>query len=102
MSRKYNAAFKQEACRLAEQEGYTPGSAAQSLGIPESTLVYWLRRRRQADQPLPTGGMPVGGDAAGADPKDLMIRQLQAQVRRLEMEKEILKKATALFAGQQP
>jgi len=104
MAKKYSPTFKEEACRLARQEGYNPASAAKSLGIPEATLVYWLRRRRLADQPLPAGGMPVGGDAAGADPRAqaIQIRELQAKVRRLEMEKEILKKATAFFASQQP
>jgi transposase len=87
------------------QENYTSKEAAKSLGIPEGTLVYWLRRRRPADQPFELPGEPTAcGDAAAGDPKALAIqvRDLQAKVRRLEMEKEILKKATAFFAREQP
>ena len=77
--------------------------AAKSLGMPESTLVYWLRPRGPADQRLQVSGDTTArGDAAAADPKALQIqvRELEAKVRRLEMEKEILKKATAFFANQ--
>ena len=95
--------YKEAACRLVTQERYTPAKAAQSLGIPESTLVYWLRARGPAGQPLDTHGGPTArGHAAAADPKALaiQIRELEAKVRRLEMEKDILKKATAFFANQ--
>jgi transposase len=102
--RQYTEEYRQAACRLVTNEGYTYRAAAESLGIPEGTLVYWLRRRRTADQPHELEGTSAGGDAAAADPKALQvqIRDLQAKVRRLEMEKEILKKATAFFASQQP
>ena len=106
MSRKeYSEQFKEQACRLVTQERYKPAKAAKSLGMPESTLVYWLRSRGPADQPLSNKEHPAArGNAAAAssDPAALVIqvKELQAQVRRLEMEKEILKKATAFFANQ--
>jgi transposase len=100
-NQKYSEEYRQAACRLVTQEKYAPRAAAKSLGIPEATLVYWLRRRGPADQPCPVKGEePARGDAAAGDPKALAIqvRDLQARIRRLEMEKEILKKATAYFA----
>jgi transposase len=103
--KEYSKQFREQACRLVREEGYTPAKAAKSLGMPESTLVYWLRPRGPADQPAANKEHPTArGDAAAADPKAMaiQIRELQAQVRRLEMEKEILKKATAFFANQQP
>ena len=98
--------YKEAACRLVTKEGYTPAKAAKSLGIPESTLVYWLRPRGPADQHIESQGEPTArGDAAAGDSPDskalqIQVRELEAKVRRLEMEKEILKKATAFFANQ--
>jgi transposase-like protein len=40
-------------------------------------------------------------DEAGDISKDEQIRQLEKQCRRLKMEQEILKKATAFFAKDQ-
>ncbi len=50
------------------------------------------------------GDTPARGNAAADDPKAMAneIRELQARIKRLEMEKEILKKATAYFATLQP
>jgi transposase len=106
MARKksYTQSFRDSACRLVTEQGYSPAQAAKSLGMPEATLNFWLRRRRPADQrseePRDT---TAGGDAATRDPKAMAIeiQELQAKVRRLEMEKEILKKATAFFAKEQ-
>jgi transposase len=103
--RRYTKEYRQEACRLVTREGYGVVDAAKSLGIPPATLKYWLRPPGPADQPASTSGDPPGrGDAAADDPKVLAIqvRELQAKVRRLELEKEILKKATAFFANLQP
>jgi transposase len=106
--REYTQQFREQACRLVRQEGYSVAQAARSLGLCENTLRYWLRPRGPADQPLKEpGGTTARGDAAAADlpdPKALQIqvRELEAKVRRLEMEKEILKKATAYFANLHP
>src|SRR4051812_16390860 len=100
MPRKtYTQEFRQQACRLVNEEGYTPAQAAKSLGMCENTLRYWLRPRGPADQRTAQQGGPTArgdADAATADPKAMAIhiRELEAKVRRLEMEKEILKKAT--------
>ena len=103
--RAYTRQFREQACRLVQVEGYSAAQAAKSLGIREGTLRYWLRPRGPADQPVEKqGGTTARGDAAAApaDPKAMaiQIRELEAKVRRLEMEKEILKKATAYFANQ--
>lgn len=106
MTRKeYTQQFREQACRLVREEGYTSARAAKSLGMCENTLRYWLRSRGPADQPREKqGGTTARGDAAAADPKalEIQVRELQAKVRRLEMEKEILKKATAYFATLHP
>jgi transposase len=102
MTRKeYTQQFREQACRLVKEEGYSAARAAKSLGMCENTLRYWLRPRGPADQPLVKQGGTARGDAAAADPKALQIQvcELEAKVRRLEMEKEILKKATAYFAS---
>lgn len=102
--KEYSEQFKEQACRLVTEQGYKPAKAAKSLGIPESTLVYWLRFRGPADQPAAMREHPTarGNAGAPADPAamEIQIKELQAKVRRLEMEKEILKKATAFFASQ--
>lgn len=103
--RTYTEQFREQACRLVQQEGYSAARAAKSLGICENTLRYWLRPRGPADQRTDKpGGTPARGDAAAPDPRAMaiQIRELEAKVRRLEMEKDILKKATAYFASQNP
>jgi transposase len=96
----YTKAFKEQAMRLVTEREYTPTAAARELGIPDNTLCVWLAKagwRRPAkgsrDPVLPT---PPLSD----DPAVLRIRigQLEDENRRLRVEKDILKKATAFFA----
>jgi transposase len=106
MARKtYSKQFREQACRLVKEEGYTAAQAAKSLGIHPNTVLYWLRTRGPAGEPLENQGEPTArGEVTKADPKAMaiQIRELEAKVRRLEMEKEILKKATAYFATLHP
>ena len=89
---RYNRAFKEEAIKLVTKQGYKPAEAARKLGIPDTTYDTWLKR---------SGWTRDGSTTLSGDPQALQaqVRQLQTQVKRLEMEKEILKKATAYFAG---
>jgi transposase len=92
MYRRYARELKEQACALVIHDGYDPVHAARQLGIPEMTLRSWLAKRNwKGVRPMPDSD----------DPKVLKarIRELEAKLRRAEMEREILKKATAYFAS---
>ncbi len=94
MGKGYTKQFKEQAMRLVTEQDYTPSRAARELGMPHSTLVVWLEKSGWT-KPEPEG--PLSGDPAVLR---VRVRELQRQVKRLEMEKDILKKATAYFASQ--
>jgi len=98
MTRKvYSQQFKEEACRLVVEQGYSIAKAVKELGVPYPTLDKWLKNRghQKAVQHVPSDSN---------DPAVLKarIRELEKSLARAEMEKEILKKATAYFASHQP
>jgi transposase len=90
--RKFSREFKISAVGLVQQQGYTVVQAAQSLGIDPTSLRGWLKQ-------FPTDPA-AAPDSAGAVQAEL--RRLREEVRRLTMEREILKKATAFFAKESP
>jgi transposase len=98
MARKrYTTAFKDEACKLVSHQGYELATAAKQLGVAEQTLRYWLVQRGWE------GPKAVGLEQEESDdPKYLKarVRDLEQRLRCAEMEREILKKATAYFASQ--
>jgi transposase len=96
MARKrYSKEFQDEACKLVTEQGYTQKKAAQELGISPEVLKYWLNKRGLTPAPVEEAWPETD------DPQLLKarIRELQGRLRRSEMEKEILKKATAYFAS---
>jgi|SRR5712664_416744 len=100
MARKrYTTAFKDEACKLVTEEGCEVTAAGKQLGVSDATLRYWLVQRGW-EGPKPQGLEQQESD----DPGYLRarVRELEQRLRRAEMEREILKKATAYFANQNP
>ena len=97
----YDKQFKEEAMRLVMERSYTPTTASRELGIPINTLNQWLKKAGW--KPSQKGQVQLAAPLSN-DPAVLQVRvaELEAQVRRLRMEKEILKKATAYFASQNP
>ena len=98
--------FKQEAVAMTREPGATVAGVARSLGISAQSLRYWIdhppgatqRRRGRATT-------DAADDASGDDDPaalKLRLKEAEARIRRLEMEREILKKATAYFANQHP
>jgi len=90
--RKFTAEFKRSAVQLVNQQGYSPAEAAKSLGVDRQSVVHWLRQLG-ADPDL----APQGDGAVQAE-----LRRLRKENARLREEREILKKAAAFFAREQP
>ena len=87
---KYTSEFKQEAVRMVETKG-SIACAARSLGLSEQTLSNWVKAKREGRLPATASGRAVSDE-------QMENARLRAQVARLEMEVEILKKAAAYFA----
>jgi transposase len=91
--RPYTRQFREQAVKLVI-EGQDPTRTARELGMPHSTLMLWLKKAGWR-KPEPEGAV------ISEDPALLraQIKELQRQLKRSEMEKDILKKATAYFAS---
>ena len=100
MSRKvYSLQFKDEACALAASPDYSPGRAARQLGVDPATLRFWMRQRKLLPESRPVVEPPQSDDI---NVLRIQLKEAQQRIRRLETEKEILKKATAFFAKENP
>lgn len=88
--RVFSEEFKQDAVRLVVHEGYSFAAAAQAVGVGEQSLRKW--HARLAPKPEPCG------EDASLDELREENQRLRRELRRAEMEREILKKATAYFA----
>ena len=84
--RQFTPEFKAEAVRLVEHGGKSIPQVARELDLTESALRNWIEIARAEKQ----GGLT-------ADERLELIR-LRKENKRLEMEREILRKATAFFA----
>ncbi len=84
--RSYTAEFKKEAVALVTEHGYSVSKAAESLGITDKLLYNW-KAKFEAEQ---------SGSSLNADEKAELLK-LRKEVKELRMEKEILKKASALL-----
>ena len=73
-------------------QGYTQREAARSLDINANMLGRWIKEFR-----VDESGQSFRGNGK-LKPEQEEIRKLQAQIKRLEMEKRILKEATVFFA----
>lgn len=87
--RKYTSEYRESAVALVLSEGRTVKQAAADLGMPENTLNVWVSQARN--------GKGVFTPVAQVD-LAARVRELEAENRRLTIERDILKKATAFFA----
>src|SRR5262245_59139121 len=87
----YTREFKLEAIKLITEKGYSVAEAARSLGLHENLLRSWkVALANHGDQAFPGQGSPP--------PLQEEIRRLRAENKRLQAERDILKKAAAFFA----
>ena len=88
--RFFDAAFKAEAVRLCKVGDRTIGQVARDLDLTETALRDWVRRAA-----IDAGEGPAG-ELTTSEREEL--QRLRRENKRLQMEREILKKAAAFFA----
>ena len=87
---RYDDEFKIAAAKLVRERGYSVKKAAVNLGVDLGSIRRWVREFASTPS-LPTS-------AATAEQLQRENTRLREENRRLLMEREILKKATAFFA----
>ncbi len=93
--RSYSREFKVEAVKMVTEGGYSYNEAAASLGIGETMLRNWKKR-------LEVDGADAFVGKGNLKAADEEMRRLREENKRLRMERDILKKATAFFAKELP
>ena len=86
---RYTVEFKQEAIRLGKA-GQEASVTARVLGMPKQTLSNWVRLAEKGEL-QGAGDRPVSAE-------QMELARLRAELARVKMERDILKKATAYFA----
>jgi len=81
---RYSKEFKADAVQLVQSEDKPLNAIADELGVSRSSLRYWLSSVK------PKG---IHGETAEEE-----LKRLRKENRVLQMERDILKKATAFFA----
>lgn len=90
--RKFTREFKISAVQLVNEQGYSTVEAARSLGVDPTSIREWAKKFSAEEGLVPTGDGAVQAE----------LRRLRKENARLRMEREILKKAAAFFAKEQP
>jgi len=85
---KFGDGYKAEAVRLYLESEQSIAEVARALGLNETTLGNWIKKARESEASADGGAPPT--------PQELKrIRDLEADVRRLNLELAFLKKASA-------
>lgn len=90
---KFTKEFKSEAVKLVTKQGYKQSEAAQNLGIDAKNLSRWIQ------ESLPEKPASKFFNALTMTEQE-ELHQLRKEVKRLRMEREILKKAATFFANE--
>jgi transposase len=92
MPRPYPREFREGAVELARRGERPVREIAQELGIAESCLRRWVKQEQLDNREREDG-------LTSAEREELV--ELRRRVRRLEQEKDILRKAAAFFAREE-
>lgn len=85
--RTFSDEFKVRAVKMVTEQGYKVAEAARNLDINPNLLGRWKLQLSASDQKDNSTGNEE-------------LKSLREEVKRLRMERDILKKATAFFASE--
>jgi transposase-like protein len=89
--RKYDREFKINAVKLYRESGKSLGKIAQDLGIPISTLAPWVKQfKEHGEEAFPGSGALL--------PCNEELVRLKKELSDVKQERDILKKAVAIFS----
>jgi transposase len=91
--RSFTREFKIETVRLATSSDSSVYQIASDMGIHPTTLFRWVKQFSEK----PEAAFPGRGHMASSEAET--IRQLKRENERLKMERDILKKAMAIFSS---
>ena len=86
----FSPEFKLESARLVVDQNYSVRQAAEAVNVSSTSMDKWARQLREERNG--TSSMPNA-----LSPDQRKIQELEKRIKRIETEKEILKKATALL-----
>lgn len=89
--RTFSPEFKLDAANLVLKQGYTYREAQDATGVSNGALRNWVAQVKKEHG----GETPVGARAITEEQQK--VQKLEARIKQLELEKEILKKATTLL-----
>lgn len=89
--RKYDPEFKREAVQLVVNEGLTIREVERNLGITHGVLKGWVQKHHDHQDAAFVGSIAPQSPEAE-------LRRLQKENEQLRRERDILKKAVAIFS----
>lgn len=82
--RRYTKEFKEEAVQMM-LDGHSASSVAERLGLPNTNTLYTWKRAL------------IGQAGKAAASLESRVQELESELRRVERERDVLKKALAIF-----
>jgi transposase len=89
--RTFDPSYKLQVVRMVVDQGLTVAQVCQDQKLGETAVRRWISQYEAELQGLPGIGKPLTAEQQ-------RIRQLEAELRQLKQDNEILKKASAFFA----
>ena len=91
---KFTRAFKNETATLVIDQGYSVTEACQAMNVSETSLRRWVKQ-------LQCERNGITPKSKAMTPEHQKIQELEKKVKQLELQKEILKKASALLMSEE-
>jgi transposase len=89
MSQRFTEEFKIQAVKQVTDQGYSVASVSERLGVTSSSLYNWIKAYG-----------PESEEHRQSQEQSDRIKQLEKELKRVSMERDILKEATVFFAGE--